>query len=368
MKKSRPTPKPAQVAERKPEPPGFVTHECEADVSEGLENIAWRELKTLFEDRIESSPLPKRPGVLRFQYMGNLWQLLRLKTVQAVYLIEQYDIPRPKGLLGDQHFKRLLAQIARVRDLSPADAYNSFYLSAAGSDSAVMTRIKDELAAKLGLTPGGEEGDLLVRLRRVPQSETGWEALVRLSPRPLATRAWRVCNREGALNAAVAQAMVMLTQPTPDDTFLNIMCGSGTLLIERAAQGAAASLIGYDHDTTALDCARRNVEAAGYAEQIKLRQSDARDLTLADKSVDVIVGDLPFGNLVGSHEGNLELYPAVLREMARVARPGARVALISQEVRMLESLLDESKVWEKSQVIRVALGGLHPRIFLLKRN
>lgn len=363
MKKPRTLAKRAQTLERRP----IVTHECEADVSEGLEDIAWRELKTLFEDRIESSLLPKRPGALRFQYTGNLWHLLRLRTAQAVYLVEQYDIPRPKALLGDQHFKRLLDQIARVRDLSPADAYRTLRLSAAGSDSAVMTRLRDELAIKLGLTPDDREGDLLIRLRRIPQSEAGWETLVRLSPRPLAARAWRVCNREGALNAAVAQAMVMLTQPTPDDTFLNIMCGSGTLLIERAAYGPAASLIGYDHDPTALECARRNVEAAGYTEQIRLRQADARDLTLADKSVDVICGDLPFGNLVGSHEGNLELYPAVLRELARIARPGARAALISQEVRLLEGLLDESPHWEKLQAIRVALGGLHPRIFLLKR-
>ena len=34
----------------------------------------------------------------------------------------------------------------------------------------------------------------------------GWETLVRTTPRPLATRYWRVCNYEAALNATVAHA------------------------------------------------------------------------------------------------------------------------------------------------------------------
>jgi len=355
------------VPEVQPSEPEIPIHECEAEVAEGLEGIAWRELKTLFDDRIEKAGTSGRKAAVRFRYTGNPFHLLKLQTVQAVYFVRHYAIPRPKALLGDQHFKALLAQIAAVRDLSPTEAYRTFTISAAGSDSSVMMRLKEELGQKIGLT-ADQEGDLLIRLRRPVDGGEGWESLVRLSPRPLATRAWRVCNREGALNAAVAHAMTILSRPTEDDVFLNLMCGSGTLLIERLVWGGAASAVGYDRDPSALECARKNVEAAGYSDRIKLRQGDVTDLDVAAKSVDVIVADLPFGNLVGSHGDNVRLYPAVLTEAARVAKPGARFVLITGEVHLLEDLLEESPHWKSEQVIRVGLGGLHPRIYVLTRK
>jgi SAM-dependent methyltransferase len=338
------------------------------DVAEGLEHFAWNEVDRLFQERVERIEFPYTPGRIRFQYVGNLYHLLKLQTVQAVYLSQTYAIPRPKALLGDQHLRALLAQIAAVRDLSPAGAYQTFYLSAAGSDSSVLGRLRDSLAEHTGLTPATDEGDLLIRLRHPPGDNDQWETLVRLSPRPLATRPWRVCNREGALNAAVAQVIVRLTQPKPGDSFLNIGCGSGTLLIERLAYAPAASATGYDHDATALACAEQNAAAAGYSEKIHFNLGDARELPLPARSIDAICADLPFGHLVGSHEGNMELYPALLAEAGRVAKPGARFVLITHEVHLMEALLEDSQVWRSDEVIRVALGGLYPRIFVLVRR
>lgn len=348
--------------------PAIPTYECEADVAEGLEGLAWRELKNLFDDRIEKVDLPPREGILRFRYTGNLYQLLKLRTVQAVYLIQHFAIPRPKALLGDQHFKAWVEQMSSVLNLAQPGDYHTLYLSAAGSNSTIMTRLKETLAAKIGLQIGALEGNLLIRLRRPVDGSEGWESLVRLSPRPLATRAWRVCNREGALNATVAYAAAVLTRPTPDDVFLNLLCGSGTLMIERLACGAAKSVIGYDNDPQAVECAQRNIEAAGYTAQVRLNLGDARNLPLPDKSVDVIAADLPFGILVGTHENNLELYPQVLHEAARVARPGARAAFITHEIRLLDTLLADSPDWKIEQVLKILSGGLHPRLFILTRR
>lgn len=350
-----------------PPTPETPEHLCEADVAEGLERIAFSELRRRFGENVERLDRGEaRPGALRFSYAGNLYHLLGLRMAQAVYLVRRFDVPRPKALLGHQHFTALLAMIAAVRDLSPAEAYQTLTLNAAGSDSSVMRRLKDELAAATSLKPA-DEGDLLIRLRHPPGDPSAWEALVRLSPRPLATRSWRVCSREGALNAAIAGAMVFLTQPKPDDVFLNLLCGSGTLLIERLALENAASAAGYDLDETALACARRNIEAAGLADRVSLNLGDARALPLPDKSVDAICADLPFGHLVGSHEGNLELYPELLREAARLLKPGGRAVFISHEVRLMENLLADSPRWKIEQIIKVAQGGLNPRIFVLVR-
>ncbi len=324
-------------------------------------------MKTVFDDRIERSEVFARAGALRFQYTGNPYQLLKLRTVQAIYFVQQYNVPRPKALLGDEHFKKLLSLIKVARDLSPQDAFKTLYISAAGSDSSVMQRLKEELATKTGLQVGDEEGDLLIRVRKTKDGNA-WETLVRISPRPQATRAWRVCNREGALNAPVAYAMNALTEPTADDVYLNIGCGSGTLLIERMALGDVESIVGYDEDTVALECAGKNIEAAGYSEIIKRRQGDITDLPLSAKSVDVITADLPFGQLVGSHDDNLTLYPKILKEAARLLKPNGRFVLISHEVRLLDSLLEDSANWKIDQNLRISVGGMHPRIWVLSRK
>ncbi len=347
-----------------------VVYFCEADVAAGLEEVALAELRRVLGGNARSLQMT-RTGVVSFEYTGDITRLLRPRTVLAIYFLQRFAVPRPKALLGDANFRRIVQMIATIRTLSPDDAYQTLYLSAAGSDSSVMNRLKEEIGKQAGLkvvSPNGHEGDLHLRVRRTPGSGSGWEVLARITPRPLGARPWRVRNMEGALNATVASAMVRLTKPETGDRFLNIACGSGTLLIERAVSGPSTRLLGCDLSTDALDAARENVAAAGYAGRIELRQEDARTLDLPDGSIDVICADLPFGNLVGSHDGNLTLYPALLAEAARVARPEARFVLITHEVRLMETLLEESDLWKLEETKKVVLGGLHPRIFVLRRN
>ena len=79
--------------------------------------------------------------------------------------------------------------------------------------------------------------------------------------------------------------------------------------------------------------------------------------------------DLPWGQLLGSHEDNLKLYPLVLAEAARVAAPGARAVFITHEIRLMErTLRDFADRWTTQKEVRVFQGGLHPRIYLLARR
>jgi tRNA (guanine6-N2)-methyltransferase len=216
------------------------------------------------------------PGMVRFSATGDERPLLQLATALAVYRVCAFAVPRPRALLGNAHFRTLIAAINEVRALHPPGAFATLALNAAGADSPVLQRLCNELAQTLDLDARPAAADLLVRLRPLPGKAAGWEALIRLSPRPLSSRAWRVCDRPGALNAAVAHAMIRLTQPQPDDCFLNLCCGSGTLLIERAAYGPAGRLIGCDLEPEALVCARANVAASGADRRIELFPWDAR--------------------------------------------------------------------------------------------
>ncbi len=331
-------------------------------VAEGLEGLTRTELR----QRGLGHGVQPIPGGLRLASSGDLRALLGLRTATSVYLVQPFAVPRPRALLGDQQLRTVVAAAETALRLHPAGAFRTLYLSAAGADSSVLRRFKEELSGHLGLTTGVDDGDLLLRLRR-SSAGNGWELLVRLSPRPLATRPWRVCNREGALNGPVAHAMALLSAPGPGDRYLNLGCGSGTLLIERLLLGPARHALGCDISTEALDCARANLAAAGLHNQCALHTWNACHLPLPDASLDVISADLPFGHLVGSHGENVSLYPALLAEAARVAQPGARCVLLSHEVRLMERLLADSPLWATTSVTRVDLGGLYPRIFVLRR-
>jgi tRNA (guanine6-N2)-methyltransferase len=335
----------------------------EVEVADGLADIAAEELKDIIGNQ-GTIYKQHRSNEIPFSYSGNPQNLLSLQTVLAVYQVLRFPVPRPKALLGHQNFQHLIEQIQAVMRLHE-NYYQSLYISAAGSESSVMARIKTELTHTLGLSVAQDEGDLLLRIRPTPKAKNSWDVLVRLTPRPLATREWRICNMEGALNASVANSMVRLTNPTLQDTFLNIACGSGTIMIERLEHLGAKQVLGCDVNPTALSCAASNIKASGY-QFIQLLQSDGMSLPLADNSVDALCADLPFGQLVGSHEENEWLYPALLTEAARTACPQARFVVLTHEVRLMENVLAMLDCWQVKQVRMITLSGLHPRIFTLE--
>jgi predicted RNA methylase len=340
-------------------------HDCELEVLPGLEPFAEDELR----ERCGAHAVLARgqpPGALRFRLAGDLARLLGFRSATAAYLVRRFDAPRPRALLGNQQLGALEAVLKTALALWPPGTFRTLRLSAAGEDSSVMARLRDELARRAGLEPTPGDGDMLVRVR--PARSGGWEVLVRLSPRPLSTRPWRVCNLPGALNAAVAHVMMRLTGPRPGDRVLNLACGSGTLLIERLALGPAAWAAGCDTDPAALACARENLAAAGFAGAARLEAWDAGALPLADGSVDVLCADLPFGQLVGSHAANETLYPRLLAEAGRVAATEARMVLVTHELRLLDRVMArQSGIWRLVRHFRVRVSGMTPGVYLLER-
>jgi SAM-dependent methyltransferase len=166
-----------------------------------------------------------------------------------------------------------------------------------------------------------------------------------------------------------------LAAPAPGERYLNLACGSGTLLVERLALGPVRWALGCDLDAQVLACARANLAAADLIGRARLIQADAGRLPLPDAACDAITADLPFGQLVGSHAENEQLYPRLLAEATRVAAPGARLVLITHEIRLLDRLLAEpalAAAWRRAETIRVTLpfgaGGLNQRIFVLHRR
>lgn len=324
------------------------------DVLPGLEHVAATELGTV--------PLARDIRGLRFWYPGDPERLTRLRSAVAVYRIETWDVPRPRGLLGNQQLGELAAYL---REVVSVGGHTSFRLGAAGKESAVMQRLAEELQTLLNLPHQPEDGELLIRLR--PQEDgPGWEVLARVTPRPLSARAWRVCNREGGLNATIAYATHKLAGQRDIDRIFNPMSGSGTLLVERALLGPYDAMVGVDIEQGAVDCARANLQAA--RRDVEVARVDALHTGLPARSFDLIVADLPWGDAIGSHASNEVLYPEFLTEMHRLTSKQGRLAVITHEIKLFERVLREQHKWEGRELLQVYSGGHHPKVYLLSRR
>jgi tRNA (guanine6-N2)-methyltransferase len=329
-------------------------HEYVLEALPGLEAVAAEELRTV--------PLARDIWGLRFWYPGDPERLTRLRGAVAAYRIRAWDVPRPRGLLGHQQLGELTAFLAGVVQIG---GHQSFRIAAAGKESAVMARLAEELQTALNLPFHAEEGELLIRLR--PQEDgPGWEVLARLTPRPLSARAWRVCNMGGGLNATIAHAMHKLAGQRDEDRVFNPMSGSGTLLIERALLGPSAALVGVDLDPKAVECARANLRAA--RREVEVAQVDALHTGLPDRSFDLIVCDLPWGDAIGTHGGNAALYPAFLQEMHRLCSRQGRLVVLTHEIKLFERVLQEQSRWHARELFQVYSGGHHPRAYLLGKG
>lgn len=336
------------------------------EVPLGLEEHARTELRRVFGKEVKFLK-GGRENEFLVTLQGKYERLLKLRLASSVYLYQHYDVPRPRSLLGDVHLKRFTAQLQKVLTLAPSSKFRSFRFEAAGKDSTVFSQLAQRIEQLFGLAFRPEDGELVIRVRHNTERPDTWETLIRISPRPLSTRVWRVADYPGALNAVVAAAMVEESAPTPQDRVLNVMCGSGTLLIERVKRSGAAVAVGIDSGFEAIAAAVENTKAAGVTHKIEYREGDATSLPFDDASFDVILGDLPWGELIGRRSRNRELYEGTLKECHRVLAPQGRAVFLTQHGEAFTQALDLGK-WKIEREYTVKQGGFTPICYVLTKR
>jgi 23S rRNA G2445 N2-methylase RlmL len=281
-----------------------------------------------------------------------------VRTATAVSRVLDFPVPRPKALLGDENLRRLHDAVGTV--VARHD-FHGVRIAAAGADSAVMQRIAADVGAGVDLPVDQEDGDLVLR---IAPGERGWRVAIRLTPRPLATRSWRVADYHGAVNAAIAAAAVRLTVSHGNGLVVNPMCGSATLAIECALAFPRATIVAADTSAEALSAARANVRAAKVEDQIDLRHTDATALELGDASASAVLCDPPWSGM--SADEVRHLYDGMLREILRVLTPGGRFAWLSHQLDASTKLLDGRHNLRTVQRLKLRQGGLHPTLWVMQ--
>jgi len=184
---------------------------------------------------------------------------------------------------------------------------------------------------------------------------------LRLSTDELAQRRWKRAHLPASLKPTVARALVALAGTGAGRICVDPMCGAGTIVRECRDATADGIAAGGDIDPDAVRAARVNA-----GRRAALARWDATRLPLRDASVDAIVTNPPFGRQHEAGPGVRALYRAVLRESARVLRPGGRCVVLTAARRPLEEALPPALRVRSRR--RLLLRGLSATAFTLERT
>jgi tRNA (guanine6-N2)-methyltransferase len=167
-------------------------------------------------------------------------------------------------------------------------------------------------------------------------------------------------------NPLVGAVMVRLAKIQPGQTVLDPFCGAGTLLVLAGEMAAPGRLVGADAQARWLALAAENARLRDVP--IGLLRADARRLPVRSGAADRVVANLPFGKRVGSHRVNEDLYPAALREIARVLPGGGRAVLLTDDKKLFRETVQRTPLVRVIKEVVLARGGLHPSVYVLARR
>jgi demethylmenaquinone methyltransferase / 2-methoxy-6-polyprenyl-1,4-benzoquinol methylase len=113
--------------------------------------------------------------------------------------------------------------------------------------------------------------------------------------------------------------LVSRIQATPNDTVLDVACGTGAVALELVRR-YDCRVVGVDQSAEMLAAARARVAAVGAGDRVELIEACAEGLPFPDASFDA----LSFTYLLRYVEDP----GATMRELGRVVRPGGRIAML----------------------------------------
>jgi tRNA (guanine6-N2)-methyltransferase len=344
-----------------------------ATTAGGLEQVVLQDLRHHLRElrRVRVEP-GRRHGRIFFHYERSPGRLLELRSVDNLFVLlgEHWGITT-----GGPALRQIAGQVAGV-DLAPALAlHHRLHGSASGdtlrlvctvgghhrfSAGQLFQAVHEVLGQHYRLADGTAETPCL------QLQVLGRRALLglQLTRRRLRDREYRQADHPGGLEATVAYCMALLAGVGRGDLCLDPMCGGGTTLIEAGLAFHPRFLVGGDLAPPALAAARQNAAAAG--ERLHLVRWQAGELPLADASVGAVLCNLPYGKKVRAI-GHDEV--PLLREMARVVRPGGRAVLLAGEGTAAVPFLEDAEgPFEIRQRLRLHLRGVSPFLYALRRR
>lgn len=116
------------------------------------------------------------------------------------------------------------------------------------------------------------------------------------------------------------RAAVRALELRPGHRALDLATGTADVALAMIAQQPACTVVGLDPSVGMLEVGREKIVAKGLADRVQLEVGDAEVLPFEDRSFDAVA--IAFGIR------NVPDRARALREMARVTKPGGRIAIL----------------------------------------
>jgi tRNA (guanine6-N2)-methyltransferase len=287
----------------------------------------------------------RSPGRLVCRIAGPLQSLYELRLFSSLAVL----VPDVRAVLRSA----AVGVISLVRSAAPL----RFRIA---PDTPEADLLRTALVGELGWIEDGS--DWSVNFVGGPD---GWEAEIGLFH--WSRRFGRLERLPWSTKPVVAEVLARLAKLQPGHRVLDPFCGTGTLLAAAASSVEdPLTVLGSDIDPRAIDLARSNLDSLKIP--ARLAVGSAEQLEQPDRSVDRVIANLPFGKLVGSHAGNTRLYPAALREIARVLQPTGRAALLTDDKRLFEAAVAGTHALKIVRRRLLTYGGVTPTAYVLTRT
>jgi 23S rRNA G2445 N2-methylase RlmL len=351
-----------------------------AQTQPGFEAIAADEIEQLEGAKVRGTrQIADKNGLIQFVYDGDPRDLLELRTIEDVFeqVLYTQDIGTTYQSLKPledlvRRVTTIEAALHRARQLRPARGGQGklrYRVVARQVGETNFRRVDAQMAVEKAI---GQRSDHRWRLEEEGALEF-WltlfpgEALLmlRLSDEKMRHRTYKLEHMPASLRPTAAAALAFLTRPNVDDVFLDPMCGAGTILVERANMLRYAQLYGGDESPEALAIAQLNIGTR--YQPLTLSEWDARNLPFDAGSISAAAVNLPFGRQIGSPIENKSLYPAFVREINRVLRPGARLAMLTSDISTLIDALRRVPTLRERAAYPVMILGQRARVMLVQR-
>jgi len=330
----------------------MTTYRYFATAARGLEPLVAEELKQLGAKAVE----PGFAGVgfegdRALLYRVNLWGRLPFRVL--LQLAEQGSRDAKQLYRGIQtiDWSQYLTpdQTFAVRATGKNRQLNHTHFTALQVKNAIVDQQRQQYGERSSIDT--EAPDLQVNVHiggdGSSRSSKGPRATISLDStgESLHRRGYRPAMGEAPLKETLAAALLKLADWTPEQPFLDPLCGSGTLPIEAARQAlniapglgrtfafqrwsdfdaalwdqqqdeahmeqrsaAAAPIVGSDRDGAVIQQAQSNAAMAGVAESITLQQKALLDMT-PPTDHGIIICNPPYGERIGTVEMLIPFY------------------------------------------------------------
>jgi predicted RNA methylase len=247
----------------------------------------------------------------------------------------------------------LLDELARYGSVRTQPAGTGFRVADIG---AFRWQLRDAVADRFGWVNDASDWDLNIRILH-------GRVVADLGELHMTRRLGELLRAPASTTPIAAAVIVRLAELRDDARLLDPFCGTGTIGLLAVESCRSVRFTGMDIEPSALGKAAANLRGRGLAMQ--LLRGSAAQLPIASGTIDAVVGNLPFGKRVGSHDTNLELYPRAMAEISRVLRVTGTAVLMTEEKRLFVESVQRAPGIRINAEHAIEIGGLHPSIYVI---